>query len=75
MFLKVSYAYECYQAWAKNQGIKLEQVVGLKNFVRRMQSIEGIYHTRNNKGHIFQGINLNHEAPRSVAGLSSTVGY
>ena len=64
--LKTSYAYKCYQEWGKEQGIKLEQMVGLKNFVRRMASIEGIQHKRIPAGRIFEGVNLTHDAPRST---------
>ncbi len=64
--LKTSYAYKCYQAWGKEQGIKLEQMVGLKNFVWRMASIDGIHYKRISSGRIFTGINLAHDAPRST---------
>ena len=64
--LKTSYAYKCYQEWGKEQGIKSEQMVGLKNFVRRMASIEGIHHKRIPAGRIFEGVNLTHDAPRST---------
>ena len=65
--LKTSYAYQCYQAWAKQEGIKIEQIVGLKNFVRRMVSINGIHHKRTKSSRTFVGINLTHDAPRSTA--------
>jgi P4 family phage/plasmid primase-like protien len=64
--LKTSYAYKCYQAWGKEQGIKQEQMVGLKNFVWRMASIDGIHYKRISSGRIFAGINLTHDAPRSA---------
>jgi P4 family phage/plasmid primase-like protien len=65
-WLKTSYAYKCYHKWATEQGIKLDQVVGLKNFVRRMASIEGIHHKKIESGRIFLGVNLAHGAPRST---------
>jgi len=65
-YLKTSYAYKCYQAWGKEQGIKLEQMVGLKNFVRRMVSVDGIHYKRINSGRIFAGVTLMHDAPRST---------
>ena len=64
--LKTSYAYKCYQVWAKEQGIKPEQMVGLKNFVIRVASIDGIHYTRTNSSRIFAGVNLMHDAPRST---------
>jgi P4 family phage/plasmid primase-like protien len=66
-YLKTPYAYQCYQAWAKEQGIKPEQIVGLKNFVRRMAAISGVHYKRTKAGRIFAGITLTHDAPRSTS--------
>jgi P4 family phage/plasmid primase-like protien len=68
-YLKTSYAYKRYQEWAKEQGIKLEQIVGLKSFVQRMMSINGISYKRTNSTRVFMGINLTHDAPRSTVNL------
>jgi P4 family phage/plasmid primase-like protien len=65
-YLKTSYAYQCYQTWAKEQGIKPDQIVGLKNFVRRMVSISGVHYQRTKSTRVFAGITLTHDAPRST---------